>query len=208
MKRALSIAIALLIGATLAVPTAQAARVDPKDSRYRFFQDLSVTSSFPGRIFFGVLFKENSHGELTPREVVSYRLEVGVSCNPGRDSVFGIGGNAFAKYAYAAATLTKGRFAHAFGSEVPEGYPLKGDVSGTVLKRVKRGGRVTRTARVDGTFNVADWDPGGLTGVQENCTSFGSYSASTCKPRYMSPRAPNYDRWKRWKVPKCYTSPW
>jgi hypothetical protein len=208
MKRALPIALASLIGLALCVPAAQASRADPHHTRYRFFQDLSVTSPFPGRIFFGVLFKENSHGEFTRREVVSYRLQVGVSCNPGGDSVFGIGGNVFAKYSYFGATLTNGRFAHTFGSEVPEGYPLKGDLSGTVLKRLKRGGRVTRKARVDGTFNVEDWDPFGLTGVQENCTSSGSYSASTCKTPRMSPTAPNYSRWKRWKVPKCYTAPW
>ena len=206
MKRALSIALASLVATVLAVPTAQASRADPHHSRYRFFQDLSVTSPFPGRIFLGVLFKENSHGELTPREAVSERLQVGVSCNPGGNSVFSIGGNAFSKYAYFSAVLTNGRFSHPFGSEVPEGYPLKGDLIGTVLKRLKRGGRVVRTARVDGTFNLEDWDP--FTGVQENCASSGSYSASTCKTPRMSPTAPNYSRWKRWKVPKCYTAPW
>jgi len=80
--------------------------------------------------------------------------------------------------------------------------------SGTVLKRQKRGGRLVRTARVDGSFNVADFDPIGLTGIQENCTTSGSYSASTCKPRWMSPRSPQFSKWKRWKVPKCFASVW
>ena len=206
MRRLLVASFASMLAVALIAPTAQASRVDPQHTRYRFFQDLNVTSPFPGRILFAVLFKENSHGELTPREAVSYHLQVGVSCNPGGDSVFSIGGNAFSKYAYFDAALTNGHFSHTFGSEFPEGYPLKGDLSGTVLKRLKRGGRLTRPARVDGTFNVEDWDP--FAGVKENCTSSGSYSASTCKQRWMSPRAPNYSRWKRWKVPKCYTSPW
>ena len=212
MRRPLFIALALLIGAALAAPAAQAARVDPKHTRYRFFQDLSVTPPFPaipGRVFFGVLFKENSHGEMTPREAVSYRMtQVPVSCNPGGGFGLWSGGNAFSKYTYFSATLANGRFSHTFGSEWPEGYAPKGDLNGTVLKRLKRGGRVTRTARVDGTFNVEDWDPFGLTGIRENCTSSGSYSASTCKTPRMSPTAPNYSRWKRWKVPKCYTAPW
>lgn len=209
MKRALSIALASLIGAALVVSTAQAFRADPQHTRYRYFQDLSVTGQFPGRIIFGVLYEENRNGEFTPREVVSYHLQDGASCNPGGATDFGIGGNAFAKYSYFAVTLTNGRFSHRFGSELPEAQvsSLKGDLSGTVLKRLKRGGGVTRTARVDGTFNVEDWDPWGLTGVLENCTSSGSYSATTCKRR-MSPRAPNYSRWKRWKVPVCYQDPW
>jgi hypothetical protein len=207
MKLALSIALVSLIGGALAVPAAQATRFDPH-ARYRFFQDRSVPSTLPGQILFGVLFKQNRHGEFTPREADGYDLQVGVSCNPGGISAFGIGGNAFSKYAYFSAVLTNGHFSHAFGSELPEGASIKGDLSGTVLKRLKRGGRVVRTARVDGTFNLEDWDPFGLTGVQENCTSSGSYSASTCKPRWMSPRSPHYDRWKRWKVPKCFGSVW
>ena len=57
--------------------------------------------------------------------------------------------------------------------------PWKGGLSGTVLKRLKRGGRVTRTARVDGTFDVEDWDPYWPGGAQDNCTSpASSYSAT------------------------------
>ncbi len=210
MKCALSIALACLLAAALPVPSAQASRVDPQHSRYRFFQDLSMTSPFPGRIFLGVLFKENRHGELTPRQAVSERLQVGVSCNPGGNSVFSIAGNAFSKYGSFSEVLTKGRFFHTFGSEVSEaaGLLINGHLSGTVLKRLKRGGRVVRTARVDGSFNLEDWDPSGPTGVLQNCTSSGSFSASPCKTPHMSPTAPNYGRWKRWKVPKCYTTPW
>ena len=210
MKRALSIALASLIWAALAVSTAHATRVDPEHTRYRYFQDLSVSGQFPGRIIFGALYGENRHGEFTPRALVSYHLQTGASCNPGGSTDFGIGGNAFAKYAYFGATLTNGgRFFHAFGSELPDTATPnpKGDLSGMVLKRLKRGGRVTRTARIEGTFNVEDWDPFGQAGVRENCTSSGSYSATPCKRR-MPPGTPNFSRWKRWNVPKCYQDPW
>lgn len=210
MKRALPIALASLIGVALAVPTAQASRVDPQHTRYRYFQDRSVTGQFPGRIIFGVLYRENRHGEFAPRALVSYHLQAGASCNPGGATDFGIGGNVFAKYAYFGATLTNGgRFFHTFGSELPDTAKPnpKGDLSGTVLKRLKRGGRVTRTARIEGTFNVEDWDPFGQAGVRENCTSSGSYSATPCKRR-MPSGTPNFSRWKRWNVPKCYQDPW
>jgi hypothetical protein len=210
MKRALTIALASLIGAALAVPTAQASRVDPQHTRYRYFQDLSVSGQFPGRIIFGVLYEENRKGEFTPQELDSYHLQVGASCNPGGATLFGIGGNAFAKYAYFYAPLTNGgRFFHTFGSELPDTATPnpKRDLSGTVLKRLKRVGGVTRTARIDGRFNVEDWDPYGQAGVRENCTSSGSYSATPCKRR-MPPGTPNFSRWKRWKVPVCYQDPW
>src|SRR5690242_18171256 len=99
MKRSLSIALLLLIAGALAAPGAHATRFD-HHARYRFFQDLNVTGPFPGRIVFGVLFKQNHQGEFTPREADGYNLQVGESCNPGGNSVFRIGGNAFSKYAY------------------------------------------------------------------------------------------------------------
>ena len=208
MRRLLSIALALLIGSALAVPTAQAARVE-SPARYRFFQDVSIPRfEFPGRILFGVRYERNRHGEFTPRVAVGYRLQVGMNCNPGGSSLFSIGANAFSKYGYFSEVLTNGHFSHPFGSELPDPSLIKGDLIGTVLNRLKRGGRVVRTARVDGTFNVEDWDPFGLAGVQENCTTSGSYSASTCKTPRMSPQSPHFDRWKRWKVPKCFGTPW
>lgn len=198
---------ASVIASGLAVPTAQGARLDPQHTRYRYFQDLSLSGQFPGRIIFGAVYRENSHGVFTPRALVSYHLETQVSCNPAGDSAFSIGGNAESKYGYFYATLTNGHYSHRFGSELPESASIEGRIDGTVLKRLKRGGRVIRTARVDGTFNVDDWNPFGATGVRENCTTTGSYSATPCKRR-MSPRAPNFDRWKRWKVPVCYQDPW
>jgi hypothetical protein len=214
MKRPLRFALICAVAASLtatglAAPTAQAGRVDPQNTRYRYFQDLSMSGQFQGRILFGALYAKNRAGQFTPRELVSLHLETGVSCNPGGDIPFAIGGNAASKYGYFAASLTNGRFAHIFGSELSEAQAptIQGGISGTVLKRVKRDGRVTRTARIDGSFLVADWDPFGMTGVQENCTSAGTYSAVPCKRR-MGSRAPNFNRWKRWKVPICYQDPW
>jgi hypothetical protein len=132
-----------------------------------------------------------------------------VSCNPGGQTELGVGGNGFSKYTYFSQTLTNGRFATRFENlfESPQMAPVKGDLQGKVLKRLKRGGRVTRKAHVNGSFDVQDYDPYGLTGVQENCIASGTYSATTCK-RWMSSRAPNYSRWKRWKVPVCSLTPW
>jgi hypothetical protein len=213
MKRrwqiAITAALGLVLAAVTAVPISLASRVDPQNTRYRYFQDLSVTGQFPGRIVFGLLYRENRHGEFTPREAVAYSLDVGVSCNPGGAAEFGFGGSATSKYAYFRQVLQDGRFSHRFENqfENPQLAPWKGSLNGRVLKRLKRSGRVTRTARIDGTFNVEDWDPYGMAGIRENCTTSASYSATPCKVR-MSPRSPHYDRWKRWKVPVCYQSPW
>jgi hypothetical protein len=209
MKRAVSIAVVSLLGAALLAPAAQASRPDPQHTRYRYFQDRSTTGANPGQIFFGLLYKQNRKGEFTPREILGYSLHTPVTCNPGGPSDLSFGGNGFSKYTYFRQTLTNGQFATRFENlfESPQTAPVKGDLHGTVLKRLKQGGRVTRTARVHGSFDVQDYDPYGLTGVQENCIAAGSYSATTCKRR-MSPRAPNYDRWRRWNVPVCSQTPW
>ena len=198
--------LALLLTGALLASTAVASRVNPQHTRYRYFQDLTVTGAHTDRIVFAVLFA-NRKGNST-REMVSYDLRTQVSCNPGGVSELGIGGNAFAKYSYFMEPLTNGHWAHRFEDqfENAQAAPLKGDLSGTVLERLKRGGRVTRTARVDGAFDIQDWDPYGLTGVQETDISSGSYSATPCKRR-TSPRAPNYSRWKRWKMPSATRTP-
>jgi hypothetical protein len=207
VRLSLAGALALLLGALFA-STALASRADPEHTRYRFFQDTALTGTYPGQIAFAVLYEQNRKGIFTPREMVGYQLQVQASCNPGGMAEFGIGGNAFAKYSYFAVPLMNGQWSHRFESqfENPQTAPWHGELSGTVLKRLKRGGRVIRTARLDGSFDLQDWDPYGMTGVQENCISSGSYSATTCKRR-MSPRSPNYDKWKRWRVPVCGLDP-
>jgi hypothetical protein len=200
-------ALALLLTGALFASTALAGRADPQHTRYRFFQDTNLGSN-SGQISFAVLYRQNRKDTFTPREMVGYQLQTPVSCNPGGPSNLQTGGNAFAKYSYFAATLMSGQWSHRFEDqyESPQMAPLKGSLAGTVFARKKRAGRVVRTARIDGSFTVEDWDPYGLTGVQENCTGSGSYSATTCK-RWMSSRSPNYDRWKRWDVPVCRLSP-
>ena len=209
MRRAVSITVVALIGAALVAPAAQGSRTDPQHTRYRYFQDLSVTGAYPGQVYFGLLYKQNRSGEFTPREMMGYSVRAQGSCNPGGQAQVGAGGNAFSKYLYFRQTLTNGLFATRFENlfESPSVAPVRGDLHGMVLKRLKRGGRVIRTAHVNGSFDVEDYDPYGLTGVQENCVASGTFSATTCK-RLMSSRSPNYGRWKRWKVPKCSHTPW
>jgi hypothetical protein len=169
-----------------------------------------VTGPFPGQISLAIAYEDrHGNGKFTPRYAAAYQLRVQVSCNPGGETDFGIGGNAYAKYAYFAPAITNGRFDHRFEDqfENPQRAPWKGDLNGTVLKRLKRGNRVTRTARVNGTFEVEDWDPIYPPGTAfQNCTSFGSYSATPCK-RWRSKR--DRPRWyTEWKVPICSMDPW
>ncbi|HSD23256.1 MAG TPA: hypothetical protein VLB79_02915, partial [Solirubrobacterales bacterium] len=179
-------------------------------TKYRYWQDLSASGPFPGRISLAIAYEDrHGNGKFTPRYAAAYQLLTKVSCNPGGETDFGFGGNAASKYAYFAPAITNGRFDHRFENqfENPQLAPWKGDLNGTVLKRLKRGNRVIRTARVNGTFEVEDWDPYGLAGVRENCTSFGSYySATPCK-RWRSKR--DRPRWyRKWKVPICSMDPW
>jgi hypothetical protein len=178
-------------------------------TKYRYWQDLSVSGPFAGQISLAVAYEDrHGNGKFTPRFAAAYQLRAQVSCNPGGETDFGTGGNAYAKYSYFKEGLTNGRFDHRFEDQFPSPQvaPLKGDLNGTVLKRVKRGNRVTRTARVNGAFDVEDWDPYGLAGVRENCISFGSYSATPCKRRRSKRDRP---RWYReWKVPICSVDPW
>ena len=84
---------------------------------------------------------------------------------------------------------------HRFGSEQPESSTLEGDLNGTVLKKQKQGKRVTRTARVNGAFDVEDWDLD--PGVTENCISSASYSATQCKRgRQKDDRPRWYREWR------------
>lgn len=209
MKRALSIAIVVLLGVALTAPAAQAGRTDPQHTRYRYFQDLNVTGAYPAEVSFGLLYKQNRSEEFTPREMMGYSVRAQSSCNPSGQAPVSASANAFSKYGYFHQTLTNGLFSTRLENpyENPAMAPIKGDLHGKVLKREKRGGRVIRTARVNGSFNVENFDPDGPAGAQQNCVASGTFSATTCKRR-MSPRSPNFGRWKRWKVPKCGHLPW
>jgi hypothetical protein len=196
MRRLLITGLASLLALAVIAPAAAQGT-----TKVRAFQDLSLSGPFPGQFFVNVQYKDrNGNRKFTPRYAVGYRLQVQLSCDPGGETGLNLAGNAYAKYAYFKEKLRKGRFAHRFGSEVSESSSLKGDLSGLVGKRLKRDTLPKRTARVNGAFDVEDWDPN--PGVLENCISHGSYSASPCK-RKRSKRDP-WPRWYReWKVPVC-----
>ncbi|MGA8217174.1 MAG: hypothetical protein WB771_01290 [Solirubrobacterales bacterium] len=197
MKRALIIVFASLLAVVAIGPAAAQGR-----TKYHYWQDLSVSGPFPGQIFLTVAYRDrHGNGKFTPRYAAAYRLRTGVSCTTGDPGDLLISGNEFNKYGYFRAKLSHGRFTHRFENqaEQPQASVLKGVLNGKVLKQHRRGNRVTRTARVSGAFNVEDWDPAPGT---TNCTTSGSYSATSCK-RWMSSRAPKYSHWKRQKAPVC-----
>ena len=183
--------VAPLVAAMVLAPAAQAKK------RYGYFQDLSVTSQSPSSIFLTILYEDDhGNGRFTPRAAVSYSLEAPVSCATGNPGDLHISGNEFNPYGYFREPLRNGLFSHEFENqyEQPQTAPLKGYVKGNVLTRQMRG-----SPQINGSFHVLAWDPSpGIAG----CTSVGWYSATPCKQR-LSPRAPNYDRWKKRKLPVC-----
>lgn len=193
MRRILFAVTASLLALVLLAPAAQAKK------RYGYFQDLNVSSGFPGRIFLTVLYKDHhGSGKFTPRVADSYRLDSGVTCSTGNPGELQISGNEFNKYGYFREPLRNGLFSHRFENqfESPQTAPLKGVVKGNVLTRHKRG-----NPQINGSFLIQDWDPApGIT----DCTNIGSafYSATPCK-RWISPKAPKYDSWKKRKLPVC-----
>ena len=193
MKRALTVVFASLLAVAVIAPTAAQGT-----TKYRYWQDLSVSGPFPGQINLAIAYEDkNGNGKFKPRYAVSYNLQAQASCDPGGATELQLGGNKFSKYNYFVAALSKGRFAHRFEdqAEQPELSALKGDLNGTVLKKQKRGKRVTRTARVNGAFDV-----------EGNCISSGSYSATQCKRGRQKNDRP---RWYReWKAPVCSGDPW
>jgi hypothetical protein len=205
MRRPLIAAFASLLALAMIAPAAAQGM-----TKYRYWQDLSVSGPFRGQISLAIAYKDR-HGnrKFTPRYAAAYQLRTQVSCSPGGETNFGFGGSAANKYGYFKKALTNGRFSHRFENqfENPPQAPWKGDLNGRVLKRLKRADRVIRTARVNGAFDVEDWDPYGLAGVSENCTSFGSHYAATPCKRWRSKR--NRPRWYReWKAPVCSVDPW
>jgi hypothetical protein len=191
MMRTLVIALTALLALVLLAPAAQAKK------RYGYFQDLSVTSQSPSSIFLTILYKDNhGNGSFTPRVADSYRLEAPVSCATGNPGELSISGNEFNKYGYFREPLRDGLFSHRFENqfESPQTAPLKGEVKGNVKRRSKKG-----KPQINGSFHVDDWDP--APGIAD-CTSVGWYSATPCK-RWISPKAPKYDSWKKRKLPVC-----
>lgn len=193
MRRLLITAFASLLAVAVIAPAAAQGA-----TKYRYWQDLSVKGPFPGQIVLAIAYEDKQgNGKFKPRFADSYNLETQGNCDPGGETVLHLGGNAFSKYNYFKQPLAKARFTHRFEdqAEQPDLSALKGDLNGTVLKKQKHGKRVTRTARVNGKFDV-----------EGNCISSGSYSATQCK-RWRSKR--DRPRWyTEWKAPICSVDPW
>lgn len=190
--RRLSIFVFALVLALAAIAPAGAAGA----TKYRYWQDLDVSGPFSGRISLAIAYEDrNGNGRFTPRYAAAYRLRVQTSCDAGPREVKG---NAFSKYGYFKAPLTNGLFTHRFENqfEQPQQAPLRGELKGRVEKKLTKGGRVVRAARVSGAFDLQDWtlEPG-----VDPCVSSASYAATQCK-RWRAKR--DRPRWYReWKAP-------
>jgi hypothetical protein len=190
MKRALTIALAALIGAALVAPNAQGA------TRRYDFQDLGPQGQM--RIQVSIFYKNKQrHGRYTPR-LALYDAAVPVSCNPpsstpsapsGGPTSFGTPNpNIFIK-------LRKGSFTYSYSYEIPTsitgGAPgrTSGTGTGKVLQR-----KVNKPLRVEGSVSILDWEYP-IFGMH-NCTSGGPvpYSATPCRypvrPPYIKKSLP------------------
>jgi hypothetical protein len=147
----------------------------------RYFQDLNVTGPFPGQVFLTVIYQDShGNGKFTPRWAIAYSVEAQVSCNPGGMSAFSITKSEDNPYARFKQRLKKGRFATAFEARLdPQRRPPIGVLNG----------RVTPKRKVNGSFNVEDWDPN--PGGRENCISSGSFHATPCgDPKFTDLKIP------------------
>jgi hypothetical protein len=162
--------------------------------------DALATASTSRRLCASVIDK-HGHRKFTPRAAVSYRFETPVRCATGDPGELRFSGNEFNMYGYFFEPLRNGLFSHKFEDqfEQPPTAPLEGYVKGNGKTRRKRGGRVVRSPRINGSIHVTDWDP--APGIAD-CTTTEFYSATPCKRR-ISPKAPKYDRWKSRKMPVC-----
>lgn len=143
----------------------------------RYFQDLSVSGPFAGQVFVTVIYQDrHGNGRFRPRWAIAYSVEAPVSCNPGGMSAFSITKSADNPFAPFKQRLERGRFATRFEAQLdPQRLPPIGELNG----------RVTRNRRVNGSFNVEDWDPN--PGARENCISSGSFSATPCRdPKFIN----------------------
>jgi hypothetical protein len=174
MRRALTLVALSVLAMAMIAPAAQGKRT------VRLFQDLDLTGSLPGQIFLTVIYQDrHGNGKFSPRWA-GYNLETQVSCNPGGLSELIVLKGAANPDVQFKARLKKGRFATRLESGVsPQWAPARGDLTG----KVSKGG--VGKGRVNGAFNVEDWDPN--PGVRENCVASGSFSATPCKsgdPRF------------------------
>jgi hypothetical protein len=175
MRRAVTAVALSALAVAVIAPAAQGRQKE------RYFQDLNVTGPFPGHVFLTVIYQDsNGNGKFRPRSLVAYSVEAQVSCNPGGQSDFSISKSKDNPIVPFKQRLKKGRFATTFEARVdPQLIPPIGDLNG----------RVTRKGRVNGAFNVVDWDPN--PGARENCISSGSFHATPCgDPKFKNLKIP------------------
>lgn len=195
MKRPGLIALAALAASmTLAPGAAHGA------TKYRYWQDLSVSGPYSGRITLAIAYEDQDrNGRADPRSAAAYDLRITTSCEPS-GGLRQLGGNSASKYSPFNPKLISGRFDYRFESaaEQPQNSNVRGSLNGTVRKKTAK-----RKARVTGSFSIDDWD---LSPSLQGCVSSGTYSATQCK-RWRSKR--NRPRWWReWKAPVCKDDAW
>ena len=171
-RHLLSIALASLVGAALAVPAAQAA------SRSYDFQGGSWGQV---RIQLSVTYKNKQrNGAFTPRSVI-YDSSVPVSCNPPVSGTFEApsGSYILGTPDYTLIKLSKGSFTYWYSYQLPT-TPPGGTASAAAT------GKVIKTKRVEGTVSIFNYNS---PPSWNNCTSGAPlpYSATQCRRPYNRP---------------------
>jgi hypothetical protein len=186
MRRPLSIALISLLGAVLAVPTAQAA-TRRYDFQGGFLPQL--------RIQVAVFYKNKQrHGTYTPRQAI-YSATVGVNCDPPISTATApTGSNIFGSLDYTRIKMRKGSFTYSYSSQIFTGA-APGNISATATgKMITKKSKLTKHLRVDGSVSVLAYNDPTL-GLH-NCFSAMpvSYSASACRyhdsPPYINQSLP------------------
>ena len=186
MKRPLSIALASLFVAALAVPTAQSA-TRRYDFQGGFLPQL--------RIQVAVFYKNKErHGPYTPRQAI-YSATVGVNCDPPISTATApSGSNINHTPDYTRIKMRKGSFTYSYSSEFFTGG-APGNISATATgKMITKKSKLTKHLRVDGSVSVLAYNDPTL-GLH-NCYSATpvSYSASPCRchdsPSYINQSLP------------------
>jgi hypothetical protein len=195
MKRLATAVFISLLAMALLAPASAGATV-----KQRFWQDLSLSGPFAGRITLAIAFEDTKGNRLfKPRYASAYDLDARTSCDAPGDPWRSLGANAYSKYLYFRGSLDGGRFDHRFENEweSTQTAPVHGGLSGKLAWRGKWVKRVT------GYFDVSDWDIWPAT--DSNCITSGTYSATRCKPQRSERNRPEW--WRKWKVPVCRDYP-
>lgn len=169
MRRIWTIALASLVGAALAVPTAQAA------TRYRYFQDHALDAGHAS-IWMIVAYKDRHRNhKFTPRWVL-FNFRAPTSCQVGGNPLIFGSSPGFVE----TTKLNKGKLTYNYW--VPVRSPTNDAHSaGKVTVKV-----IEKTKRVDGTVTVVDYtEPP----TYVNCTSGGAipYFATPCRETDVNP---------------------